>query len=705
GNVVIGSSNENLGTGNESLFVSGSMAGGSGSVASGVDSFAFGWNTTASGYYSAAFGMFSTSSGYYSFASGYDTEASGFASTASGAYSTASGNYATAFGGGLGSGTIASGSKSVAFGSNIEAAGSHSFAVALDGNQSGVEVPANTAAFMGGSVGIGTTTPAATLGVDGLMYIGGTGTSTITDSLHVYENLKVGTNSLFLSNNSIQNQSGELVFQPDGNDVSFGGSQNFFWDDSTNRLGIGTSSPASTLHAYGTTTVTADGSAAFVVEGTSGQDVFSVDTGNEEVTFGGSSGNVSLTMGPAAKNFVFNKESASGDDNFVWQNGGTDILTLEDSGALNVLDTLTATLDTASRVGVIVKAASSQTANLTEWQNSAGSVLAKIGPNGEFQATASTTFDGNVSFGTTTEGSVLFAGSNGKLSEDNSNFFWDDSTNRLGIGTSSPTAALSVFGTSDEIQSVIRANSSQTANLTEWQNSSGGVLAVMDSGGGLAFNKTSADHDIDIFSGSIAIEDSSSNDAVVINTNGITLSQPASNGIVFENDIFGDQDVTLDLFNDSFSLVYNNGINDLNASITLNESSDDVEFVNAMGGNFEFDQEVEAPYFTATSTSATSTFAGNVVIGSSNENLGTGAESLFVSGSMAGGFTSEASGTNAFAFGNSVDASGLAATAFGTDTTASGDYSTVFGAATTASGNYSTAFGLSTTASGYYSTA
>lgn len=46
-----------------------------------------------------------------------------------------------------------------------------------------------------------------------------------------------------------------------------------------------------------------------------------------------------------------------------------------------------------------------------------------------------------------TEGSVLFAGSGGVLSEDNSNLFWDDTNNRLGIGTASPAVDLDVAGT------------------------------------------------------------------------------------------------------------------------------------------------------------------------------------------------------------------------------------------------------------------
>ncbi|XKT75440.1 MAG: immunoglobulin-like domain-containing protein [Patescibacteria group bacterium UBA2103] len=43
-----------------------------------------------------------------------------------------------------------------------------------------------------------------------------------------------------------------------------------------------------------------------------------------------------------------------------------------------------------------------------------------------------------------TEGSVVFAGSGGTLTQDNSNFYWDDSNNRLGIGTSSPRRALHI---------------------------------------------------------------------------------------------------------------------------------------------------------------------------------------------------------------------------------------------------------------------
>lgn len=43
-----------------------------------------------------------------------------------------------------------------------------------------------------------------------------------------------------------------------------------------------------------------------------------------------------------------------------------------------------------------------------------------------------------------TTGSVLFIGENGELKQDNANLFWDDSNNRLGIGTSTPTYTVDI---------------------------------------------------------------------------------------------------------------------------------------------------------------------------------------------------------------------------------------------------------------------
>ena len=44
-----------------------------------------------------------------------------------------------------------------------------------------------------------------------------------------------------------------------------------------------------------------------------------------------------------------------------------------------------------------------------------------------------------------TQGSILFAGASGLLSQDNSNLFWDDTNDRLGIGTTTPTRKLTII--------------------------------------------------------------------------------------------------------------------------------------------------------------------------------------------------------------------------------------------------------------------
>ena len=139
-----------------------SVAMGESTIASGLNSFAAGEGSTAQGNYSVAFGN-STASGYSSKAFGSYTTASGIRSTTFGLSTTASGENSTA----MGQSTIASGLRSLAIGRGIEVSGTTSVGIALD-NQTGTNVSQNnTMAIMGGKVGIGTTTPDATLEITG----------------------------------------------------------------------------------------------------------------------------------------------------------------------------------------------------------------------------------------------------------------------------------------------------------------------------------------------------------------------------------------------------------------------------------------------------------------------------------------------------------------------------------------------------------
>ena len=74
--------------------------------------------------------------------------------------------------------------------------------------------------------------------------------------------------------------------------------------------------------------------------------------------------------------------------------------------------------------------------------------------------------------GTFTAGSVIFAGSSGTLTQDNANFFWDNTNNFLGLGTSAPGYTLDVsaigtissqFKTSGSINAMYLADVGTTA--------------------------------------------------------------------------------------------------------------------------------------------------------------------------------------------------------------------------------------------------
>lgn len=109
----------------------------------------------------------------------------------------------------------------------------------------------------------------------------------------------------------------------------------------------------------------------------------------------------------------------------------------------------------ASEVGTVIRGAASQTANLQEWQDSAGTVVTKVTSGGNIDTTVQISGRSAVTAGT---GNYL-------------------------------SASLSVIPLNASIiGAVIRAYPSQTANLQEWQNSSGTVLANITASGSLELN-------------------------------------------------------------------------------------------------------------------------------------------------------------------------------------------------------------------------
>ena len=115
----------------------------------------------------------------------------------------------------------------------------------------------------------------------------------------------------------------------------------------------------------------------------------------------------------------------------------------------------------ADRTALIVSGLASQSADLQQWRNSAGTVLGKI----------------------SSDGGMTLGGANG-------NKFQVDQFGTLSLGSyrsSSPTFLYVNSQLATDIGAVIRGHASQSASLQEWQDSTGTVLGKVDSAGHLNF--------------------------------------------------------------------------------------------------------------------------------------------------------------------------------------------------------------------------
>jgi len=159
------------------------------------------------------------------------------------------------------------------------------------------------------------------------------------------------------------------------------------------------------------------------------------------------------------------------------------------AGATSIFNPVTITSSLASTVPLKIKSATSQSANLQEWQSPGGSVISRIDSNGVFNAAA---YDFGVSVGYP---EIIWGGNNTTATIRRE---YRSSISKFGITTgtfhfgSNPDNAnfaltdnqVGVFARSTTLPSfIIKSVASQTANLQEWQDSSGTVLAKVESTG------------------------------------------------------------------------------------------------------------------------------------------------------------------------------------------------------------------------------
>ncbi len=308
-----------------------------------------------------------------------------------------------------------------------------------------------------GSVGIGTTTPSALLDVNGAANVSGNatvggnllvgGNSTVSGNLTVDGNTTLGnassdvvtvnaqiasslipttTNTYDLGTSTLRWRhgwfsgnvtasgltldgftDGSVLFIGSGGALSQNNA-NFFWDNTNNRLGVGTNTPSSRLHVIGDATISTNATVG----------------GNLSV-----SGNASV-------------------------NGNT---TLGDATSDNV--TFTARVN--SHIHPATDATYDLGSSLLRWKD------------GWFSGTVTSQ---NATVTSLTPGSVVFAGSGGALSQNNANLFWDNTNNRLGVGTNTPSHRLHVH-----------APSYNAINITSTDNTGAGVRFDASSNGGRIF--------------------------------------------------------------------------------------------------------------------------------------------------------------------------------------------------------------------------
>jgi hypothetical protein len=123
---------------------------------------------------------------------------------------------------------------------------------------------------------------------------------------------------------------------------------------------------------------------------------------------------------------------------------------------------------------------------------------------------------GTTSIASGTIGGVLFQGSGNVLQQDSTNFFWDDTNNRLGIGTAAPSAAVHVKGS---------GTGSGTYALKVTNNTPTDLFTIKDNGeayllGSVGINTTTPSTSLHIYKAGTNVADS----LLTIEANGSTTS-------------------------------------------------------------------------------------------------------------------------------------------------------------------------------------
>jgi len=268
-------------------------------------------------------------------------------------------------------------------------------------------------------------------------------------------------------------------------------------------------------------TVSSTASTPLVVRGTAGQsaDLLQIQNSGSTViarvfaTGGLSAANSAIVVNGASWPLTIAQSASS---TATITNGGVVRWTLSPAGQ-------TQFNPDSGAIGLVVRGAVSQTANLQEWQNSTGGTVGYVNASGSLRITSigamasgnaaltpggetngfllATVNAGNkglvvrgaasqsanlTEWQDSSGGTVAFVSSSGFININNASLRVNTGGNTYGARINVATDGVGVIG------QVIRATASQTADLQQWQNSSGGTVARVANDGSVSFSSGNA---------------------------------------------------------------------------------------------------------------------------------------------------------------------------------------------------------------------
>ncbi|MBI3097543.1 MAG: shufflon system plasmid conjugative transfer pilus tip adhesin PilV [Planctomycetes bacterium] len=185
---------------------------------------------------------------------------------------------------------------------------------------------------------------------------------------------------------------------------------------------------------------------------------------------------------------IFINENAAGSPNLIQlRSGGAERLLIDNSGNL----VFEGSSNDASETTLSITNPTSD--RTITFPDAGGTVAVSASGNIALSAAGNITFTGTLPVGsggtgtstTFTQGSVVFAGASGVYAQDNANFFWDDSNNRLGLWTTGPQTTLQVQSRTDDWCSVrVGSDSANDAGIIFFTSNADWTIGVDNSDSG-----------------------------------------------------------------------------------------------------------------------------------------------------------------------------------------------------------------------------